>query len=79
MKLLLGITHIRLTETSASFKKSRMSKIFTSPYGVPQGILFRLGYKQIGSVLLCIEHRKIVVYAFYNAKNLKLAPFNKLA
>jgi len=29
--------------------------------------------------LLCIEHRKIVVYTFYNAQNLKLAHFNMLA
>jgi len=33
----------------------------------------------LGTDLLCIEHRKIVVYTFYNAQNLKLAHFSMLA
>ena len=33
----------------------------------------------IGSVLLCIEHRKIGTCAFYNIEDLKLAHFNILA
>ena len=29
--------------------------------------------------MLCIEHRKIGTFAFYNIKDLKLAHFNTLA